>query len=181
MFKKFSKEESFSNTNQVKSSVIRNIRRQLCDLYPWLEESGTIDSILPKKEPVMLAKCQNHIQILYLRDVPLCFCHRDGPWFLTLRLVHRYPQAMPRLRTDLGAIRFVLSGANIMCPGLTSEGATIHDELEEGKPVSIYGEGKEHAMALGIMTMSTEAIRTENKGIGVEVVHYLNDGLWKWN
>ena len=47
-------------------------------------------------------------------------------------------------------------------------------------PVSIYGENKEHAMALGIMKMSTEAIRTENKGIGVEVVHYLNDGLWKW-
>ena len=83
-----------------------------------------------------------------------------------------------------------------MCPGLTSEGATIHDEVrrdvsssklrmanqvEEGKPVSIYGEDKEHAMALGIMKMSTEAIRQENKGIGVEVVHYLNDGLWKWN
>ena len=71
----------------------------------------------------------NHIQILYLKDVPLCFCQRDGPWFLTLRLVHRYPQAIPRLRTDTGAIKFVLSGANIMCPGLTSPGATIHDEV----------------------------------------------------
>jgi predicted RNA-binding protein (TIGR00451 family) len=28
-----------------------------------------------------------------------------------------------------GAIKFVLSGANIMCPGLTSPGATIHDEV----------------------------------------------------
>lgn len=36
-------------------------------------------------------------------------------------------------------------------------------------------------MAVGIMKMSTEQIREENKGIGVEVVHYLNDGLWKWN
>lgn len=88
---------------------------------------------------------------------------------------------MPKLRTDTGAIKFVLSGANIMCPGLTSPGATIHDELEEGDPVSIYGEEKEHAMALGIMKKSTQSIREDNKGIGVEVVHYLNDGLWKWN
>jgi len=88
---------------------------------------------------------------------------------------------MPKLRTDTGAIKFVLSGANIMCPGLTSSGATIHDELEEGDPVSIYGEKKEHAMALGIMKKSTQSIREDNKGIGVEVVHYLNDGLWKWN
>jgi len=72
---------------------------------------------------------QNHIQIIFLRDLPICFCQRDGPWILSLRLVHRYPEAMPKLRTDLGAIKFVLSGANIMCPGLTSEGATIHDEV----------------------------------------------------
>ena len=36
---------------------------------------------------------------------------------------------MPKLRADVGAIKFVLSGANIMCPGLTSPGATVHDEV----------------------------------------------------
>ena len=36
---------------------------------------------------------------------------------------------MNRLRVDTGAIKFVLSGANIMCPGLTSPGATIHNEV----------------------------------------------------
>ena len=36
---------------------------------------------------------------------------------------------MPKLRVDTGAIKFVLSGANIMCPGLTSKGATMHDEV----------------------------------------------------
>ena len=30
---------------------------------------------------------------------------------------------------DTGAIKFVLSGANIMCPGLTSPGATMHNEV----------------------------------------------------
>lgn len=33
-----------------------------------------------------------------------------------------------KLRVDTGAIKFVLQGANIMCPGLTSPGATIHTE-----------------------------------------------------
>jgi predicted RNA-binding protein (TIGR00451 family) len=42
---------------------------------------------------------------------------------------------MPKLRADVGAIKFVLSGANIMSPGLTSPGATIHDEVEENSPV----------------------------------------------
>ncbi len=46
-------------------------------------------------------------------------------------------------------------------------------------PVAIYAEGKEHAMAVGLTKLSTADIRDVNKGIGVENIHYLNDGLWK--
>lgn len=86
---------------------------------------------------------------------------------------------MPKLRADKGAIKFVLSGANIMCPGLTSPGATIHVEVDAGTQVAIYAEEKELAMAVGFTTMSTAEMKEVNKGIGVENLHYLNDGLWK--
>lgn len=35
------------------------------------------------------------------------------------------PFCLPWQQVDKGAIRFVLSGANIMCPGLTSPGAKM--------------------------------------------------------
>ena len=44
--------------------------------------------------------------------------------------------------------------------------------------VAIMAEGKEHACAIGVTTMSTEQIRSENKGIAVENTHWLKDGLW---
>ena len=69
-----------------------------------------------------------HVQIVVLNGTPLFFAQRDGPWYPTLRLLHQYPDMMAKLRADVGAIKFVLSGANIMAPGLTSPGATIHDE-----------------------------------------------------
>ncbi len=114
-----------------------------------------------------------------MNNVPLFYRTRDGPYLPTLRLLHQYPDMMPKLRVDTGAIKFVLSGANIMCPGLTSPGATIHDEVEEGAGVAIYAENKEHALAVGVTALSTSDIRDVNKGVGVETVHYLNDGLWK--
>lgn len=43
--------------------------------------------------------------------------------------------AQNKLRVDTGAIKFVLQGANIMCPGLTSPGATIHTEA---RPCFVY-------------------------------------------
>jgi PUA domain protein len=42
---------------------------------------------------------------------------------------------MPMLRVDRGAIKYVFSGANIMAPGLTSAGATIHTECDIDTPV----------------------------------------------
>ena len=39
------------------------------------------------------------------------------------------PGFMPEVQVDKGAIRFVLGGANIMCPGLTSKGGRMEEEL----------------------------------------------------
>lgn len=62
---------------------------------------------------------------------------------------------MHKVQVDRGAIKFVLSGANIMCPGLTSPGGKLDEELEANTPVAIYAEGKVHACAVGYTVMST--------------------------
>lgn len=45
------------------------------------------------------------------------------------------PNIMRKLQVDRGAIKFVLAGANIMCPGLTSPGGALDDEVEAETPV----------------------------------------------
>ena len=44
---------------------------------------------------------------------------------------HTDPTILPRVQVDKGAIRFILSGANIMCPGLTSPGARMDVSLPQ--------------------------------------------------
>ena len=66
------------------------------------------------------------------------------------------PDLLPKLQVDRGAIKFVLSGANIMCPGLTSKGARMDIDLPEESMVAIMAEGKENALAIGWLKMSTE-------------------------
>ena len=41
------------------------------------------------------------------------------------------PTMLPSVQVDKGAIKFVLSGANIMCPGLTSPGARMNTALPQ--------------------------------------------------
>lgn len=139
MFKKFSSEESISSIAQVKNSVQRAIINQIVESYPLLEEG--IESLVPKKGMVV-GKAAEGVQLLIVNNEILFYCERDGPWYPTLRLLHRYPAMMPRMQVDRGAIRFVLGGANIMCPGFTSKGGSMPVPLEAGSPVAIYAEGK---------------------------------------
>lgn len=45
------------------------------------------------------------------------------------------PGFMSEVQVDRGAIRFVLGGAHIMCPGLTSPGGKMEEKVEAEMPV----------------------------------------------
>lgn len=45
------------------------------------------------------------------------------------------PDMMKKVQVDRGAIKFVLAGANIMCPGLTSKGGDLVDDVDAETPV----------------------------------------------
>ena len=67
-------------------------------------------------------------------------------------------------------------------PGTASvSSAPLPLQVDAESPVAIFAENKDHAIAVGLTKMSTKDIREINKDIGVENVHYLNDGLWKNN
>ncbi|EAZ63004.1 predicted protein [Scheffersomyces stipitis CBS 6054] len=175
MFKKFTKEDVHSRSN-IKSSAQRGLKTKFVDQFEDLEP--VIDNIIPKKSQAILIKCEDKIQLYSVENEVVLFQHFDD-LIPTLKIVHKYPQCFPRVQVDRGAIKFVLSGANIMCPGLTSAGAKLPEEnLEVDTIVTIYAEGKENALAVGKLVMSTDEIKSKNKGIGIELLHYLGDGLW---
>lgn len=63
---------------------------------------------------------------------------------------------MKKVCVDTGAIKFVMGGANVMCPGLTSPGGKLDEDFEEGEMVAIMAEGKQHCMAIGQAKMSRD-------------------------
>lgn len=92
------------------------------------------------------------------------------------------PLVLPAVGIDRGAIRFLLQGAHMMCPGMTSKGGYLpppESELMAGTPVALHAEGKEHAVGIGVLKLSTEEMRKVNKNVGVETITYLGDDLWQ--
>lgn len=91
------------------------------------------------------------------------------------------PFVLPKVGVDRGAIRFLLAGAHMMCPGMTSKGGYLPPAdaaLPAGTPVAIQAEGKEHAVGIGLTKLSTEEMKQVNKGVGVETMTYIGDDFW---
>ncbi|KAF5153183.1 Translation machinery-associated protein 20 [Theileria parva strain Muguga] len=185
MVKKFTPDDIISQ-NLIKTSVQRNIKLNIVKEYPLLKD--TIDVIFPKKMQIYLAKCQEHVNLLLVGGEIMFIQHRDGPWIPSLRLVHKCnfhiyfsnPDILPKMQVDSGAIKFVLRGSNIMCPGLTSEGGKM-DDVEADTVVQVTASGRYNACAVGLTTMSTKEILEKNKDVCIQTVHYLNDGYWQFN
>jgi len=185
----FKKDISAGSKSKVKSSVQRGIRSKVVEEYPLLEPF--IDEIIPKKGQLDHIKLPDRCSLYALGSVPLFFQHMDDALLPHLTLVHKYPQCFPRVRCDRGAIRFVLSGATLMVPGLTSAGGRLPgegegeeegqwgtEELEPGTAVVVEAEGKENACFVGVLKMGTEEMKKVGKGQAFEGGHYLGDGLW---
>ncbi|KAF6220865.1 hypothetical protein HO133_002545 [Letharia lupina] len=166
--------------SKVKSSVQRAIRTKVCETYPLL--APHIDEIIPKKSQLDLLKLPDRVSLYALDSTPLFWQHMDDPLIPHLRVVHQFPQCFNRIGIDRGAIRFVLSGATLMAPGLTSTGGKLPDkegELKDGDVAVIEAEGKEEACLVGQLRMGTEEIRDKKKGVVMDTGHFLGDGLWK--
>ena len=54
-----------------------------------------------------------------------------------MRMLQAFPFLLPIQIVDKGAIRFILSGADIMCPGLTSKGAFLDLNIQKDTAVQV--------------------------------------------
>ena len=159
---------------------------------------------MPKKASLESMKLPDRNTLYVCGSEPL-FYQQDAEGLLPhLRLVHRFPQSFPTIRIDRGAIRFVLSGATLMAPGLTSQGGRLpvdggpkglvegkemeqgmkedgrwSRELTKGEPVVVMAEGKKEACSVGWLVAGTEEVKAKGKGPVIEEAHFLGDGLWK--
>ncbi|KAI9810718.1 MAG: translation machinery-associated protein 20 [Phylliscum demangeonii] len=189
-----------SNKTKVKSSVQRAIRAQALETYQAL--APYVEEMMPKKSQLDLIKLPDRVTLYVLDGQPLFFqmpadhSHGHGQrngdddvasetLVPTLRLVHRFPTAFAAraVQIDRGAIRFVLGGATLMVPGLTSPGGRLpagpEAGLRSGQVVVVRAEGKEEVCMVGTLKMGTEEMKRAKKGVAVEGGHYLGDGLWR--
>jgi len=85
-----------------------------------------------------------------------------------------YTDHLPRVVVDMGAIRFVCNGADVMAPGITEM-----DAFDEGAVVVIRDVNHGKALAIGLANKSSAEIEESKKGKVIKNLHYVGDKLWE--
>ncbi len=80
----------------------------------------------------------------------------------------------PRITIDMGAVKFMCKGANLMRPGITE-----FDEFELDRLVCIVEEKHGKFLAVGKTLVSSVELDTMVKGEVLKNLHYISDKFWE--
>jgi len=108
---------------------------------------------------------------LYLFDESIEFVKDENGYYPFLG--GSYLDNLPKVVVDMGAIRFVCNGADVMAPGITDMGAFGVDDIVVIRDVT---HGK--ALAIGVAKKSSVDIEMSKKGKVIKNLHYVGDKLW---
>lgn len=119
------------------------------------------------------AETKNY-DIIYVNNEVLAMIIDDEP-FLTLKGILKYHPRNRWVTVDMGAVKFVYNGADVMAPGIVNADLTI----EQADLVWVRDERNLQPLAIGKALMSGIEMTESNKGKAIETLHYVGDRLWE--
>ena len=83
-------------------------------------------------------------------------------------------EKFPYVTVDMGAVKFVCKGANIMRPGITK-----FSDFESGEIVCVIEESQNKFLAVGKAEISSKEAEDTSKGEVIKNMHYISDDFWE--
>ena len=84
--------------------------------------------------------------------------------------------SLPKVVVDIGAIKFVTNGADVMAPGVVF----FDEEIKENSLVSIHEEKANTILGIGFSLVDSKEFKKSKKGKIVKTIHHLTDKIWKF-
>jgi PUA-domain protein len=110
----------------------------------------------------------------FVDQVPIALDINDRV-MMTVQGLLKFHPSNRFVTVDMGAVRFVTNGADIMAPGIVDADKQIEKEM----PVWIRDEQHHKPLAIGLALMSGEDMIIASSGKAVKMIHYIGDSIWK--
>tara|TARA_Y100000034_G_C6801955_1_gene359767 strand:- start:333 stop:785 length:453 start_codon:yes stop_codon:yes gene_type:complete len=126
-----------------------------------------------KKNQIVLIQ-NNDLKLILVDKRPSFFYYQDK-----ISPTLKYLQSnliLKKITVDMGAIKFVINGADIMRPGIVN----IENEIEKNEFIVIVDENNGKPLAVGVALLNTEEMKETKSGKVIKNIHYVGDKIWRY-
>jgi len=92
------------------------------------------------------------------------------PFLSETKMLEKFPNVM----VDMGAVKFMCKGANVMRPGIKK-----FTEFKKDQIVCIVEESQHKFLAVGKAMVSSSELENMEKGEVIKNIHYISDRFWE--
>lgn len=131
----------------------------------------SVDAVFAGKN-MEIAETDEDQDFILVNGEPLLFSVEDSV-FPTVRGALKMRPKKKRVVVDMGAVKFVSKGADIMSPGIID----VDTDIRKGDLVIICDEVHGKPLAVGRALVNADAMMG-NRGKAVKSLHYVGDKIW---
>ena len=151
----------------MKSNLIS--KSETSALLKTVSESWGIE--FPKIKNVKVHQILDDAQIITGSGIKILKVDNDYlPFLSETETLERFPS----VTVDMGAIKFMCKGANVMRPGIKK-----FTEFEKDKLVCIVEESQHKFLAIGKSLVASSELENMEKGEVIKNIHYVSDRFWE--
>ena len=125
----------------------------------------------PKMKNVKVHQILTDAQIITGDGLKILKINQDYiPFLSETEILKKFPS----VEVDMGAVKFMCKGANLMRPGIKK-----FTEFEKDKLVCIVEETHHKFLAIGKAMVSSLEVENMEKGEVIQNIHYISDKFWE--
>ena len=151
----------------MKSNLIS--KSETASLLKTVSERWGIE--FPKIKNLKVHQISDDAQIITGKGIKILKIDEDYMPFLSeIDTLEKFPNIV----VDMGAVKFMCKGANVMKPGIKK-----FTEFEKDKLVCVIEESQHKFLAVGKSMVSSTELETMEKGEVLKNMHYISDKFWE--
>jgi len=146
----------------LKKKKVKEIKKELGDYGSFINNKDKLELLESEDYDFILVNGEPYIIIINNKPYP------------TLKAALNIELDSKVVTVDMGAVRFVTKGADIMSPGIVD----ADEDITEGDIVLIVDETHHKPLAIGNSLITGPEMVENTEGKAIKSIHYVGDEIW---
>lgn len=152
------------NRHRLRNKIIKNYSKIIDEYYSM--ETGL--------EGLHIDEARVNGLVILINDHEIIAMIIDDNPILTIKGLLKYRPNKRFVTVDMGAIKFITNGADIMAPGIID----ADKDIQVGDIIWVRDENNFQPLAIGRALMAGQEMVDNTSSKAIESIHYVNDKLW---